>query len=591
MSKETKKEKKLLKQQTKDAKKKSVKISLTTKIIAMSLLPAIILTVVLTVIGGNSIKAGIQEEMIQSLQMTTQSMAAFGNALGNGSYAVDSEGHLLKGAYDMTEHEEEIDEIVEGFHTDITFFYDKVRRATTLHDKDTGERVLGTEASAEVYQQVVVEGKAYTAYDLIINGEQYYAYYAPMKNPDGSIVGMYFAGTPTKYMEEFITTKVVTLAIVAVIIGIFAAVIILISAMRISKAIAANSKVISILSSGNLTATVDRKALKRTDELGEVARNVRSLQETLLAVMTKVKDSAAVLLTAGNDLSTMAAQTSSTADEIGHAVEDISKGAVSQAEDIETASARIEEMGNVIGKIVNGVAVLDTTSDNMKQAGNQSTTIIHELSLSNDRTMEAIARIGEQVNATNESANKISEAIQLITSIAEETNLLSLNASIEAARAGEQGRGFAVVANQIQKLAEQSNESALKIAEIITELLNDSEKTVEVMGEVQQIVNEQQEKLDMTKNQFNSVSKGIDASRDETTGIKEQTVVCDGARSKVVDVITNLSAISEENAASTQETTASMEELNATINLLAESAGNLMTLSEELDKEIQFFQF
>lgn len=287
----------------------------------------------------------------------------------------------------------------------------------------------------------------------------------------------------------------------------------------------------------------------------------------------------------------MAAQTSSTADEIGHAVEDISKGAVSQAEDIETASARIGEMGSVISRIVDSVGTLDETSEDMKSAGDYSASIINDLSQSNDKTMEAIDRIGRQVNATNESANKISEAIEIITNIAEETNLLSLNASIEAARAGEQGKGFAVVANQIQKLAEQSNESAQKIAEIIKELLDDSKHTVAVMDEVQEIVNEQQAKLQQTKSQFNDVSRGIDLSRDETNGIKGQTELCDSARSKVVDVITNLSAISEENAASTQETTASMQELNATINLLAASATNLTKLSEDLEEEIQFFRF
>lgn len=105
---------------------------------------------------------------------------------------------------------------------------------------------------------------------------------------------------------------------------------------------------------------------------------------------------------------------------------------------------------------------------------------------------------------------KIRAAVDLITSIAEETNLLSLNASIEAARAGEQGRGFAVVAGQIQKLAEQSNESAGSIADIIGELLKDSENSVHIMEEVQEIMNEQQEKLQATRRQFMEVGDGIE---------------------------------------------------------------------------------
>ncbi|MDD7403757.1 MAG: methyl-accepting chemotaxis protein [Butyribacter sp.] len=587
-----KEEKSMMQEKTIITKEKGKKFrfGLTAKIVAMALIPAVAIGLCLGFVGAEGIYSGIQEEMISTLQAVTQSMDAFGNVLDEGDWSVDGDGNLLKGGYNLTENTEVIDKIVEDSDTQITFFYDKVRRATTLKDKETGERIIGTEASEEVYQAVVKGGEDFTSYDVTINGEPYYAYYAPMKNNDGEVVGMFFAGAPTSDVNAFVLSKVFTLIGAAVFVIVLAMIIILLVAIRLSKGILQTGKVVSTLADGELTVKVSEKSLKRKDELGDIARLVERLRDELFAVMTKVKESADVLLKAGKDLSTMASQTSSTADEIGHAVEDISKGAVSQAEDIETASARIEEMGNVIGNIVNGVAVLDNTSDTMKNAGDQSVSIINELSHSNDKTMEAIQRIGEQVNATNDSANKISEAIQLITSIAEETNLLSLNASIEAARAGEQGRGFAVVANQIQKLAEQSNESAQRIAEIITELLNDSEKTVEVMSEVQQIVNEQQEKLELTKSQFDNVSDGIEASRNETTGIKTQTEVCDDARTKVVDVITNLSAISEENAASTEETTASMQELNATINLLAESASSLITLSETLEKEIDFFK-
>ena len=215
---------------------------------------------------------------------------------------------------------------------------------------------------------------------------------------------------------------------------------------------------------------------------------------------------------------------------------------------------------------------------------------MNELSVSNDKTMEAVERISAQVVATNESANKISEAVSLIKSIAEETNLLSLNASIESARAGEQGRGFAVVADQIRKLAEQSAESTASISGIIQDLLDDSETTVNIMKEVQSIVDEQSAKLAQTKVQFQNVSEGIDASSNEVEGIRGQTKECDDARAAVIDVISNLSAISEENAASTEETTASVEEMTATISLLAEEAGQLQSISKELEENIKFFK-
>ena len=226
----------------------------------------------------------------------------------------------------------------------------------------------------------------------------------------------------------------------------------------------------------------------------------------------------------------------------------------------------------------------------MKANGDKAMVIIDELATSNDDTMQLLKKIANRVNATNESAAKISEAIKLITSIAEETNLLSLNAAIEAARAGEQGRGFAVVAGQIQKLAEQSNESAGSIAETIKELLEDSENTVKVMDEVREIVDKQQEKFEQTRQQFSNVHIGIDQSRDEAEEIKLKTDACNEEKVSVVEIISSLSAISQENAASSQQTTASMEELNATINILATSAGNLQNLSSELQKSVEVFK-
>ncbi|MCD7825829.1 MAG: methyl-accepting chemotaxis protein [Clostridiaceae bacterium] len=573
----------------KDAGKKK-RVSLSLKITALAVLPALIMSVVLTIVAMNSVRTGIKEEIIEKLQATTISMEGFCDAFDEGDYSLDADDNLIKGEFNITQNMEKVEKLVEGTNTEITFFYDGTCRATTLVDAETNEKMLGTSADQSVIDQVVGKGEAYTSYDLTINGEHYYAYYSPMKNADGSVIGMYFAGAPISDFQSFISEKRNTLIVVAVVIGVIAVLVILLVVYSIKKAIASTKNVITDLAAGKLQIEIEDSILKRSDELGDMAREVAALKDQLNQVVTRVKESSRVLLQEGQDLSQMASQTSSTADEIGHAVEDISKGAVSQAEEIETASSRIEEIGNMIEKIVAGVSVLDRTSDEMKQAGDQSIVIINDLSNSNDKTMNAIARIGEQVHATNESANKISEAIQLITSIAEETNLLSLNASIEAARAGEQGKGFAVVANQIQKLAEQSNESAQRIAEIINELLNDSENTVTVMTEVEKIVNEQQEKLTQTKDQFGQVSQGIVDSRDETSSIKTQTGACDSARVKVVDVITNLSAISEENAASTQETTASMQELNATINLLAESAANLSKLSDTLEEEMTFFQ-
>lgn len=210
-----------------------------------------------------------------------------------------------------------------------------------------------------------------------------------------------------------------------------------------------------------------------------------------------------------------------------------------------------------------------------------------------NKTMEIYNSVKEKAEKAIEGSKaveKINELTGTIMEISSQTGLLALNASIEAARAGEAGKGFAVVASEIQKLSSQSDSTASKIQEIITDLQNDSKETLEVMRSTEVLVREQYEKLAATKERFKEVGNGINVSKHGTDVIKGNAEVCDSSRVTVVDVISNLSAISEENAASTQQTTSSMQELNATINILAETAAKVKEVSDQLNEDMKYFK-
>lgn len=559
------------------------------QLVMLCAIPMIIMVIVVTFYSIGRMRDLVQDSTMEGLRDLCQSVYAAYDAIDTGDYWQNGE-MLYKGKYCVTEHEEIIDSFVEGSNTDVTIFYGDTRRATSLRDKSTGERILGTKASDSVIAAVLEGGKTYETSDVIINGEQYYAFYMPAYDTSGRCVGMVFAGQPaTEALAEINKSTLMILGMAALILAVALVVCIRI-AKALAKVIVQSENILSSLAEGNLDLKVSDRLLKRKDELGIMGRAVQSLLDKLQEIIGSIKQNTNTLMVKGDTLESMAAQSSTTADEISTAVEDISKGAVSMAEDIEAATLQVNNMGILIEKIVDSVQELDHLSGQMHQADTESERIIHELSESNDKTTEAIKKIEVSVHTTNESVTRIQEAVNLIASIASETSLLALNASIEAARAGEAGRGFSVVATQISKLSEDSAQSTKTIEDIIRQLTLDSEASVKVMNEVNEIIAEQQRKLDQTKEKFSDVSSGIDDSMKESRLIHDQAGECDSERGKVVDVIQSLSAVSEENAASTEETTASMQELNATINLLAEAAKELKEMAENLEEEVAFFK-
>ena len=328
---------------------------------------------------------------------------------------------------------------------------------------------------------------------------------------------------------------------------------------------------------------------KRKDETGIMGRAIDSLRNALTDVTKNIADHSDSLYNASNTMTNSAQEASLSVEQVEKAISEIAQGATSQAQDTQTATENIILMGNMIEETSTEVEDLRENARIMRNAGDKAIDILNELNQINRQTKEAVFVISEQTNTTNESALKIKEATDMITDIAEETNLLSLNASIEAARAGEQGRGFAVVAAQIQKLAEQSNESARQIDHIINSLIADSEKAVDTMEEVKVVIEKQNENVINTENAFKDVKDGIDKSMKNIQEITDKTKQLDDARIKVVDVVQNLTAIAQENAASTEETSASASEVGTIVEDIANNAKQLNTIAGEMEESIKMF--
>ena len=512
--------------------------------------------------------------------------------MDQGEYHLQGE-HLYKGELNLSEAQEVLDSLVDTTDAELTVFYEDTRYLTTIRD-DKGVPIVGTTTSDEIYQTVVKNGNIYQSANVAINGEDYYGCYIPItKNgtPEGENVGIVFAGEPVKTVNGYILNRVYIILAMVVVLFAISVIASIMGSKWLARLILDCEASVQKLAAGNMNIQVPAKVLKQKNELGDMGRSVQKLADTMSDVLSEVSRSAKELFTSGESLDDMARQTSNTANDISSSIEGVSKGAISQAEEVETATIHVSKMGDEISDIVQSVRVLDDASIKMNQSGEASTRIVNELKLANDRTIDAIHRIGEQVQATNVSVSEIQEAVSAISEIAAQTNLLALNASIEAARAGEQGKGFAVVASEIQKLAEESSASAEQINQVVQRLYQESEKSVAATEEIRGIMQEQEEKLQETGVKTEDVSKGIEETRKEAMDIKSKSDLCDEARNVVAEVMTSLSAVSEENAASAEETMASMEELNATINIVSEEASKIKKMSSDLEEKLKIFQF
>ena len=337
------------------------------------------------------------------------------------------------------------------------------------------------------------------------------------------------------------------------------------------------------------TPTFKRLSLKK-DETGQIARAIAELRVQLVAIVSQIKEQSTNLYKSADRLDNNALLTVSTVKNVESAIGEIASGANNQASETQKATENIIDMGNMIEHTNDQVENLNRTAAAMKSSSDEATDTLQQLGEINKRAITSIDIIYEQTNTTNASAMKIKEATTLISSIADETNLLSLNASIEAARAGEAGRGFAVVAAQIQKLAEQSNNSAREIDKIIHTLIEDSQKAVRTMNQVKEIMKSQSENVTKTGSVFTQVTEGIDKSISGVGEIAHKTAHLDEARTSVVDIVQNLTAIAQQNAASTEETSAAVIEVSDIMNEISGNAKQLKEIAAVLENNMSSFR-
>ena len=553
-------------------------MNLKKKILAITIGPVLILGIITILFTVTMVKNSMMDETKDALKGTAAAtLAAYDQ--NTGDYLETSNGDIWKGSYNISKSENLVDRIKDNTGMDVTFFYGDKRIMTSAMDEN-GNRILKSKAGDVIVEKVLNGGEECFSEAVSIEGTLNYGYFMPVyqNGSDTDIVGMIFVGT-NKHDKDAVIMRLLG-SIVAAVAAIMLVCLIVSTklASTISRNIRTSIKAVEKIAAGNLNVQVNNKLLKSKDEIGDLSRVTITLRDAMQRTILEINQNVQKLLEASSLLGTAADNTNGTMNKVRSAVNRIVENSAEQAENSKSTSEHMRLMGENITETSAEVEALNSNAEFMHQSSEKAAETLSNLQHINSEVERIIGEVQEQTNRTNDSVQQIYKATAFITSIAEETDLLSLNASIEAARSGESGRGFAVVAEQIKKLSEQSNQSSSEIEETAMMLSEDSQKAVEIMQKMQEIIVSQSESMQDTQKVVEEVVAQIANSMQSIQQIKETTEHLANVRNEVLQAVETLSNIAQDSVSGTKKTYEDTEEVVDTFKQVYMSAEQLLSL-------------
>lgn len=417
-------------------------------------------------------------------------------------------------------------------------------------------------------------------------GKSKFIGYAPVKSTGWS-VGI--AIETTEILKELNSLEV-SIAIVAVVFIVLGAIVVSILSRGITKYIKLSMKHVKSIAEGDLTNEIPNELLNRKDEIGQMAKSINDMKESVVSMIGDINESSANIDEQISSISAVAEEISASSQNVSRAIGDVAKGTIQQASDLFDMTAIVQDFSSKLDNMIKVINDIDTSTNGIKTMADMSHKDMQNVIESVKSVNAVFNDLINKTQSVGQNVSKINEITTLINSIAEQTNLLALNAAIEAARAGESGRGFAVVADEIRKLAEQSKDSSVSISELISEISKDTEKMVGTTGEVKVQLKNQEDEINTAIKSFENIKIAVE----EITPKMEQTngsvKILDGSKDFVLEQIEVVSSVSQEVSASSQEIAASAQEMSESTEGIATSLENLSEMSKKMMDNVNKFK-
>lgn len=573
---------------SKDAGKKQRKFSFSNKLLVLFGVPLIIIGVTVASLSTVTLRNNLYTEIQSGLHLAAVSLETTYSKLYDGDYSRTQSGALYKGDVQISGDSTLLDSLREKADVETAFCFDDRIVLTTLR-MVTGARAVGLQLDADICERVKAGETVFDpAYEL--QGVQYFGYFLPLQNEDGSVVGAIFAGKTVEQVSRQVNQAMIQILAPTMCVMLVFLLCVFFFAKYLTKNMKKTRRFLEKVSEGDLVIEGNEKRVKSTDEIGDIYEISVHLRNELRNIVSNIKASGDTMTVSATELMDMSRHMRKNAGQLHNSLESIRGEMTNQAGQTEESADNIYKIGTQIESISDEMNSMYETVHVMSDAEKKSNQLMQELNVSNEEMVTITNEIARQIDATDASVQSIQQTIDIIHDIADETNLLSINASIEAAHAGASGRGFAVIAEQINKLASMSAENAKNVEDALAALKADSQSVVVTMSEVTRRVDSQNEKLTESMSNFEAVARGVESSQEVVGRISQRVEELHQAKESVLACVTVLSEVAEKLVESTGPIADTAGEMENRMRFLEDTAKKLEAVSEKLNSGLDIFK-